>query len=128
MPATILPNAFGGEPPLVPSHHCALEVGDACNQDVDGHDDEREWLEPVFGANAPFVLDHHKADTSGCCCIKLGVVEPSLHVDMGLVFQRPLCSVADAKPDGEEIGCQSNGDNQKCKDAAELGATGKLVK
>ena len=87
VPAAILPYAFRGEPPLVPAHHCALEVGDTCNEDVDCNDDEREGLEPVLCTDTPFVLNHHEADTAGRCCIQFGIVEPALHIDVSLVFK-----------------------------------------
>ena len=48
VPAAILPNAFGGEPPLVPSHYRGLEVGYAGDEDIDAHDDEGEGFEPVL--------------------------------------------------------------------------------
>ena len=127
VPAAVLPNAFGGKPPFVPAHRGALEVGNAGNQDVNGHDDERERLEPMLGTDAPFVLDHHKADTSSGGGIELGVVEPALHIDVGLVFQRPLRAVAHAHGNREEVGRQGDGDDQEGEDAAELGATGELV-
>ena len=81
----------------------------------------------MLGTDAPFVFDHHKADTSGGSGIELGVVEPALHIDVGLVLQRPLRTVAHAHGNGEEVGRQGDGDDQEGEDAAELGATGELV-
>jgi hypothetical protein len=46
---------------------------------------------------------------------------------MGLVFQRPLCTVPYANPNGEEVGGKSHRNYQESKDTAELRATGKLV-
>ena len=45
-----------------------LAADDACQvvfdgQDVDGNNHKREWFEPMLGADTPFVLDHHEADT-----------------------------------------------------------------
>ena len=54
------------------AHDGRFEVGGAGDEDVDGHDDEREGLEPVLGADAPFVLDHHEANTPGRGRVQLG--------------------------------------------------------
>ena len=128
VPAAILPDAFGGQPPLVPAHHGALKVRDAGDEDVDGDNHEREGLEPMLGTDAPLVLDHHETDTPGRSGIQFGIVEPALHIDMRLVFQRPLRSGTDSQPDGEEIDGQRQRDDQERDDTASLGAAGKLIK
>ena len=127
VPAAIKPHAFRGEPPLVPAHKGGLEVGGHGDEDVDGHDDEGERFEPVFGADAPFVLDHHKADAAGERGVELGVVEPAVHIDVRLVGECPLGSGAGSDGDGHEIDRQDDRDDEKGDDAAGFGATGKLV-
>ena len=52
-------------------------------KDVDGNDHERERTEPVSLAElAPLVLDGHKTNAASKRRIDLGVVEPSVLVDV----------------------------------------------
>ena len=60
-------------------------------QDVaEGRDDEGEGLEPMYDTDAPFVFNHHEADAAGEGNEELGIVEPAVHVEVGLVVQCPL--------------------------------------
>ena len=127
MPATVQPHAFTGEPPFVPAHDSALEIRDHGDEDVDGHDDEREGLEPMFGADAPFVLDHHEADTAGKGGVQLGIMEPAVHVQVSLIFEGPGCSGAGTDGDGYEIAGEQDGNDEESDDAAQFGTAGELI-
>ena len=120
VPAAILPYALGGEPPLVPAIDGALEVGYAGDENVDCDDDERERLEPVLCTDTPFVLDHHEADAPCGSRVELGIMEPALHVDMGLVLKRPLRAAAYSEPDGKEVDGEGQRDYEEHRDAAEF--------
>ena len=127
VPAAEEPHALAAEPPLVPAHDGALEVGDHGDEDVDGHDDEGEGLEPVLGADAPFVLDHHEADAAGEGGVELGVVEPAVHVDVGLVVHGPFGTAVGSDGDGHEVDRQQYRYDEEGDGTAQLGAARKLV-
>ena len=91
MPATVQYHAFGGYPARTPGTESALEIRCHSDQDIDGHDDERECLEPVRTAHlAPRILQHHEADAPRCSRIDLRVMEPAIHIRMGRVVQCPF--------------------------------------
>ena len=65
MPAAVQGDAFRGHPRGAERAHGAFEVADHGNQDVDGHDHEREALEPFgFADLAPLVFECHEADAA----------------------------------------------------------------
>ena len=96
-------------------------------KDVDGHDDEREGLEPVLCADTPFVLDHHEADTAGESRIELGIVEPAVHVNVGLVLKSPACATAYADCYGHKVDGEGQRNDKERDDAAEFGTTGEFI-
>jgi len=81
----------------------------------------------MFGADTPFVLDHHKTDTACEGGIQLGIVEPAVHVDMSLVVNSPVGSGASTDGNSHEIDGQNDGNSEESDDTAEFSATGKLV-
>ena len=138
-PAAVEPHALGGIPPAA-AHDgsaagchrlCALDgglhIGEVGDQDVDGHDDEGEGLEPLVLAQAFLVLEHHKADAAGAGGVQLCVVEPAVHVLVGLVVQRPGLAHSRAHGDGDEIGRQSPQHHTEDCNAALLGLPCDLV-
>ena len=128
VPAAVQGDAFRGHPRGAERAHGALEVADHGDQDVDGHDHEREALEPVGVAQlAPVILQDHEADASGGCRVELRVVEPAVHVQVRRVVQRPVGTGGGADVDGDEVGGQDGGDHQKAGDAAGLRASRDLV-
>ena len=127
MPAAIEPHTFTGEPPAVPSLDGRLEIGSHRDEDVDCHDDERERLEPMLGTDPPLVLDHHEADTSSKGCIQLGIVEPSVHIQMRLVLQCPFRSVGRTDGDSDEIDGQESRNDKEHDGTASLGAASKFI-
>ena len=54
-------------------------------------------------------------------------MEPALHIDVGLVLQRPLLTGPDAEPDGEEVNGEGQRDGQERDNAAGLGPAGEFI-
>ena len=133
-PAAVQPHVLGGQPPavaeLLQGHgapDAGLEVAGHGDENVDGHNGKGEHLEPLRLADAPLVLEHHEADAPGGGGVQLGIVEPAVHVAIGLVVQGPLRPGVCADGNGDEIHRQHGGQHQKADDAAGLGAAGELV-
>ena len=81
----------------------------------------------MLGADAPFVLDHHKADAAGEGGVEFCVVEPAVHIEVGLVVECPFGTGAGTDGDGYEVNGQGQRDGQEGDDTAHLGATGKFI-
>ena len=81
----------------------------------------------MFGTDAPFVFDHHKTDTACKGSVKLGIVEPSVHVNMRLVVDSPIRAHACANVDGNEINGQDNRNGEKGNKTAEFRTASELV-
>ena len=81
----------------------------------------------MLGADAPLVLDHHEADAPRGGGVELGIVEPAVHVDVGLVVQRPLGSRTGSDGNGHEVDRKQYRDNKKGDGTSHLGATGEFV-
>ena len=133
-PAAIEPDILRGEPPAVAellhrdgAADAGLEVARHGDQDVDGDDGEGEHLEPIRLADAPLILEHHEADAPGGGGVELGIVEPTVHVGVSLVVERPLRAIVRADVDRDEVHRQHGGQHQKADDAAGLAAAGKFV-
>ena len=128
VPAAVERDAFGGHPGGAPSAKRALEVAHHGDEDVDGHDDEGEGLEPVGAADlAPGVLEHHEADAAGGGGIHLGIVEPAVHVGVGGVGKRPFGAGRRADLHGEAVDGHGAAHAEEHEASAELGAAGELV-
>ena len=84
-------------------------------------------LAPVLFADAPLILDHHKADAANGCGIELGIVEPAVHVEVGGVVQSPTRAHGSADGYGDEVHSQCAGKCKEEENAAFLGAPGDLV-
>ena len=104
-----------------------LKVAGHGDENVDGHDGKGEHLEPLRLADAPLVLEHHEADAPGGGGVQLGIVEPAVHIGVGLVVQGPFRAGPCADGDGDEIHRQRSGQHQKADDAAGFGAAGEFV-
>ena len=133
-PAAVQPHVFGGQPPAVAellqsrgAVDGGLKVAGHGDENVDGHDGKGEHLEPFGLADAPLVLEHHEADAPGGGGIELGIVEPAVHIGVGLVVQGPFRAGPCADGDGDEIHRQRSGQHQKADDAAGFGAAGEFV-
>ena len=127
MPA-VQRDALGGHPGGAPGADGALEVADHGDEDVDGHDDEREALEPVrLADSAPRVLDGHEADTADGGRVELRVVEPAVHVHVRGVVERPLLADAGADGNGDEVRRQRDGQHDEAEHAACLRAARHFV-
>ena len=113
--------------PCWPGPSCGYEIRCASDEDVNRHDDKRERFEPAFGTDTPLVLNHHKTDTAGQGCVQLSIVEPTLHVHVRLVGQRPLSAHADTDSDGYEIDGKCQGHSKERDSTAQFGTTCKLV-
>ena len=120
MPSSVEPYILVAEEPVVPSLDGSLKVRSHRNQDVDSHNHEREALEPVLLAYAPAVLDHHEAYTSRKGGIELGIMEPAVHIDIGLVLESPLCATGRSNLDCNKI------NRQNCRKGKEHYRTAKL--
>lgn len=93
-PAAIEPHVFRGEPPPVAkllhglgALDAGLEIAGHRNEDIKGHDGKGEHLEPFGFAHAPLILEHHEADAACGGGIELCIMEPAVHVGIGLVGQ-----------------------------------------
>ena len=106
---------------------CGLEIGSHCNEYVDGHDNEREWLEPVLLAYAPAVFDHHEADAAGQRSIELGIMEPAVHIQIGLIVQSPFGSHRSADLYGYEIDGKCQRHRKEGYATSEFCPAGKLI-
>ena len=133
-PAAVEPHVLAGQPPAV----AVLLHGDSTldggfkvagyrNENVDGHNQEGEDLEPLRLADAPLVLKHHKANTAGRGGVELGVVEPAVHVQVGGIVQRPLSAHGCAHINGYEVDGQRPGQNQEKEDTALFCPSGDLI-
>ena len=120
-PATIQPDIFAGQPPAVGRKgtlDAGFEVADHSNQNIGGHDQEGEHLEPIRFADGPLVFQHHKADAAQCRGIELEIMEPAVHVDIGGIIQRPLGTHSSAYINGDKVNSQTCGQNQEAGNAA----------
>ena len=120
MPAAVEPHLLWRKIPAVPALDGGLEVGGNGYEDVDGDDDERERLEPVLLAYSPLVLNHHEADAPGEGGIELGIMKPAVHVEIGLVLQRPFRTGRDTDLNRDEIGRQSQRKREEHHGSAEF--------
>ena len=97
VPAGNLSGAFGGNPSLLAK--CkevirAFKVRDDGNQNIDCNDDKRKGLEPVsFAELSPVIFNDHKPETSGKCCVYLGIMEPAVLIYVGWIIDGPFLSV-----------------------------------
>ena len=127
VPAAIQPNTFARQPPFVPTADSGLEIRADSDKDVDSHDDERERLEPALGTDTPLVLNHHETDTAGQGSIQFRIVEPTVHVHMRLVVQRPVGPHTCTYRDGNEIDRQCQRNSKECDGSTEFGTPRKLI-
>ena len=88
-PAAVQPDVLTGQPPAGTdfghSHSAAdagLKVTGNSDQNIDGHNGKGEGFEPMGLAHAPLVLEHHEADAADGGSIKLGIMEPAVHVQV----------------------------------------------
>ena len=89
--AAVKQDALVGDEARIPGDDGALEVASHSNQDVDGHDHEREHLEPVGTSHLrPAVFEHHEADAASRRRVHFRVVEPSTHGCVRGVVERPF--------------------------------------
>ena len=133
-PAAVEPHVFTGQPPAVAvllhgggTLDGGLKVAGHGNENVDGHNEEGEDLEPFRLADAPLVLEHHEADAAGGGGVELGIVEPAVHVKVGGVVQRPLGTHGGSHIDGHKVHRQRGGQNQKEENTALFRPAGDLV-
>ena len=128
VPATVEGHAFSGDPGGAPAADGGFEVRDHGDEDVDGHDHEREALEPVgFADRAPLVFEGHKADAADGGRVELGVVEPAGHVHVGRVVECPVGAHCGGGVDGDEVDGQHSRDDEEGDDAAGFGATSQFI-
>ena len=128
VPAAVERDALGGNPRGAEGAEGALEVAHHGDEDVDGHDDEGEGLEPMRAADlAPGVLQHHEADAAGGGGVHLGVVEPAVHVGVGGVVHGPLGTGRRTDLHGQAVDGHGAADAEEHEDAAGLGAAGEFV-
>ena len=77
-------------------------------------------------ADAPFVLDHHKADAACKSGIKLCVMEPTVHFFQGVLSERRK-AFRRQELDGNEPSRDDDGKHEDEQNAADLGSAGELV-
>ena len=56
-----------------------------CNKNINSNDYKWPWLKPFFLSNSPLILNHEETDNSDICCIKLSIMEPSVHILICLI-------------------------------------------
>ena len=132
-PAAEQPHIFAGEPPTTGSTagtdalNGRLKVAGHSDQNVNGHNDKGEHLEPLGLADAPLVLKHHKANAPCGGSIQLGIMEPAVHVDHRIVINRPVNTLCGRHIDDDKVHAQCSRKHQEKENAACLGAAGDFV-
>ena len=128
VPATVQGHAFGGDPRGAPAADGGFEVGHYGNEDVDGHDHEREALEPVrFADGSPLVFEGHETDAADGGRVQLGIVEPAGHVYVGRVVEGPVGTHGGGRVDGDEVDGQHGRYDEEGDNATGFGAAGQFV-
>lgn len=119
-PAAVNPNIFTGQPPAAckSAFNGRLKVRCYGNKDIDCNNGKGKYLKPFLLAYAPFVLKHHKADTACCCRIKLGIMEPTVHINMSLVIQCPFCSCFCTYGNSNKVNRQRRRKNKETENSA----------
>ena len=120
MPSTIEPDLLRRKIPAVPSLDGGFEIGSDGNEDVNGYDDEWERLEPVLLTDTPLVLDHHEANAPGESGIEFRIMEPAVHIEIGLVVERPFSTGRDPNLDCDEVGSESQRKREEHHGSAEF--------
>ena len=128
VPAAIQRHAFGGNPRGTPGANGGFEVGDHGDENVDGHDHEREAFEPLGLADlAPLVFERHEANAARGGSIQFGIVEPAGHMNVGRVVERPLGAHSGGRVNGDEVDGQNGRHDQERDHATGFGAAGQLI-
>ena len=78
-------------------------------------------------ADSPAILDHHESDTSRQSSIYLGIMEPAIHVEVGLVVQCPFGTYCCTNLDGNEINRKDGRQGKEHNCTAEFGLACKLI-
>ena len=76
---------------------------------------------------SPVVFEDHEPDTPGQGRIELGIVEPAVHMHIGLVIQSPLRPLCRSHIDGDKIDGQRRRNRKKTDAPSRLRAARKLV-
>ena len=133
-PAAVHPDVLIGQPPVGAGRRIVgqaldggLQVRGHGDEDVDGDDEERVDFEPFLFADAPLVLEQDETDTAEVGGIELRIVEPPVHIHVGLGVQGPFRPLADPHLDGDEVYRQEDRQTDKNGKASGLGPSGDLI-
>ena len=80
-----------------------------------------------FPQTSPMIFDDHKTDTTGQRRIELGIVEPTVHMHISLIIQRPLYALRRTYINRNEIHRQHRRDHKETDCAARLGTPRDLI-
>ena len=128
VPAAVQRDAFAGNPRGAEGAHGAFEVAHYGDQDVNSHDDEWEALEPFgLAERSPVILQNKEADAARGCGVKLGIVEPAVHVEIRGVVERPLGARGSSRVNRDEVCGKNSWNHQEARDAADFRASRDFV-
>ena len=75
----------------------------------------------------PVIFNDHKSDTTGQRRVKLGIMEPAVHMYISLIVQRPFRSLRRAHVNRNKINCQHRRNRKEADSASEFGSPRDLV-